>query len=282
MVSARVRREQVAYLRGRGLCLRRACALLSIARSTVAYASELARKDEPIVSAMRELAGQYPRYGYRRIQVFLERQGMKMSADRAHRIWRRAGLQVPRRRPRRRVALHRPRPQTPTEANQVWAYDFVFDACANGQQLKCLTIVDEFTRECLAIDVAGSIRSSRVIEVLAKLISVRGAPRYLRSDNGPEFISKAILRWLLEEKIETALIDPGKPWQNGLNESFNGKFRDECLGMHWFKNRLDAKVVIEDWRKEYKAVRPHSSLGNLTPLEFAARTSTTLRVAAIF
>jgi putative transposase len=148
MVSARVRREQVAYVRGRGLSLRRECALLSIARSTVGYESELAKKDGPIVSAMRQLAGQYPRYGYRRIQVFLERQGMRMSSDRVHRIWRRAGLQVPRRRPRRRVAMHRPRLRTPIQSNQVWAYD-VFDACANGQPIKCLTIVDEFTRECL-------------------------------------------------------------------------------------------------------------------------------------
>ena len=151
---------------------------------------------------------------------------------------------------------------------QMWAYDFVFDACASGQQLKCLTVIDEFTREALAIDVAGSIRSNRVIEVLAKLISVHGAPRYLRSDNGSEFLSRAILRWLAHEKIETALIDPGKPWQNGTNESFNGKFRDECLSMEWFRNRVDAKIVIENWRRHYNEVRPHSSLGNLTPTEF--------------
>ena len=188
-------------------------------------------RDQPVIAAMRELAAQYPRFGYRRIRVFLERRGMRMSPDRAHRIWRRAGLQVPRRRPRRRIATGRPRPLAPSGANQVWAYDFVFDACANGQTLKCLTVVDEFTRECLAIDVGGSIRSGRVIEVLSKLVSVRGAPRHLRSDNGSEFISRAILRWLADEKIETALIDPGKPWQNGSNESFNGKFRDECLGM---------------------------------------------------
>ena len=145
----------------------------------------------------------------------------------------------------------------------------MFDGCANGHQLKCLTVIDEFTRECLAIDVAGSIRSGRVIEVLAKLISVRGAPRHIRSDNGPEFVSKAVLKWLVDSGIETALIDPGKPWQNGANESFNGKFRDECLGMQWFKNRIDAKVVIEDWRRSYNEVRPHSSLQNLTPLEYA-------------
>jgi putative transposase len=211
----------------------------------------VARRDEPVIAAMRELAAQYPRFGYRRIRVFLARRGMSMSTDRAHRIWRRAKLQVPRRRPRRRIAAGRPRPLAPSGANQVWAYDFVFDACANGQTLKCLTVVDEFTRECLAIEVGGSIRSGRVIEVLSRLVSVRGAPRYLRSDNGSEFISRAILRWLVDEKIETALIDPGKPWQNGSNESFNGKFRDECLG-------------------------------DLTPAEFAKREQSTQPTVAVF
>jgi putative transposase len=155
---------------------------------------------------MRELAARYPRYGYRRIQVFLARQGHALGADRTHRLWRQAGLQVPRKRPRRRLELRRPRPLPATGANQVWAYDFLFDACANGQQLKCLTVIDEYTRECLAIDVAGSIRSHRVIEVLAKLVGVHGAPKYLRSDNGPEFVSRAILRWLAGENIDTALI----------------------------------------------------------------------------
>ncbi len=282
MVSACDRRKQVAYVRRRGISLRRACALLQVARSTMGYESVLAQRDAPVVTAMRELAAQYPRFGYRRIQVFLARRGLTMSADRAYRIWKKAGLQVPRRRPRRRVARGRPRPLPATDANQVWAYDFVFDACANGQQLKCLTVIDEFTRECLAIDVAGSLRSGRVIEVLSKLISVRGAPKYLRSDNGPEFVSRAVLQWLQEAGIETAPIDPGKPWQNGSNESFNGKFRDECLGMQWFQNRIDAKVVIEDWRKMYNGVRPHSSLNNLTPAEYARRISTTNPKQAVF
>lgn len=121
----------------------------------------------------------------------------------------------------------------------------MFDACANGQQLKCLTVVDEYTRESLAIDVAGSIRTGRVIEVLARLVSERGALRHLWSDNGPEFVSKALLRWAVDESLDIALIDPGKPWQNGTAESFNGKFRDECLSMEWFRNRQEAKVVIE-------------------------------------
>ena len=282
MVSALARRKQVAYVRRRGISLRRTCALLQVARSTIGYESVLARRDAPVLAAMRELAGQYPRYGYRRIQVFLARRGLMMSADRAYRLWKKAGLQVPRRRPRRRVATGRPRPLPATGANQVWAYDFVFDACANGQQLKCLTVIDEFTRECLAIDVAGSLRSGRVIEILSKLVSVRGAPTYLRSDNGPEFVSRAVLQWLQQAEIETAAIDPGKPWQNGANESFNGKFRDECLGMQWFKNRIDAKVVIEDWRKMYNGVRPHSSLGNLTPADYARRISRRGEQQAVF
>ena len=183
MVSAPVRRQQIAYVCQRGRSVRRACALLSVARSTIGYESRLAKRDAPAVAVMHELAAQYPRYGYRRIQVFLGRRGHAMSADRTHRLWRLHRLQVPRKRPRRRVAACRPRPLPATAVGQVWAYDFVFDACANGQQLKCLTVVDEFSRECLAIDVAGSIRSGRVIEVLSKLVSVHGSPRHLRSDN---------------------------------------------------------------------------------------------------
>ena len=276
MVGARVRRQQVAYAVGRGLSSRRACALLSVARSTLGYESRLVVRDAPVLKAMRALAGQYPRYGYRRIRIFLKRVGHAMSADRAHRLWRQAALQVPRRRPRRRVATSRPRPLPPTGANQVWAYDFVFDTCANGQILKLLTVIDEWTRECLAIDVAGGIRSGRVIEVLAQLVSVHGVPRYLRSDNGPEFVACAILRWLEASDIETAFIDPGKPWQNGADESFNGKLRDEYLTLQWFRNRVDAKVGVEQWRRHYNEVRPHSSLGYLTPAEFKASGAATI------
>ena len=216
------------------------------------------------MAAMAGLAAIYPRFGYRRINVFMERLGHVMGADKAFRLWSKAGLQVPRKRPRKRVAASRPRPQLPMGANELWAYDFVYDACANGQQIKCLTVVDEYTRECLAIDVAGSIRSGRVIEVLSRLISERGAPLSLRSDNGPEFVSKALLKWAARESLDLALIEPGKPWQNGLNESFNGKFRDECLSMEWFRCRAEARVVIEEWRRHYNSVRPHSSLNNMT------------------
>jgi putative transposase len=280
MVGARVRREQVAFAQARGLSSRRACAVLSVARSTLGYQSRLAVRDAPALQAMRDLAGQYPRYGYRRIRIFLQRAGHVLGVDRTHRLWRQAGLQVPRRRPRRRVAASRPRPLPASAAHHVWAYDFVFDTCANGQTLKCLTIIDEFTRECLAIDVAGGIRSGRVIEVLAQLVSIHGAPRHLRSDNGPEFVAGAILRWLHTAQIETALIDPGKPWQNGADESFNGKLRDEYLSLQWFRNRVEARVGIEQGRRHYNEVRPHSSLGYLTPMEFKASGEASLTVGS--
>ena len=184
------------------------------------------------------------------------------------RLWQRAKLQVPTKRPRKRVAASRPRLLPANGPNQVWAYDFVFDACANGQVLKCLVITDEWTHEALAIDVQGGIRSKRVIDGLARLVSAHGAPRYLRSDNGPEFVSRAVLEWLGQAGIETAFIAPGKPWQNGTAESLNGKFRDECLSMEWFRNRTEARVMIETWRRHYNEDRPHASLGYRTPSQF--------------
>lgn len=224
-----------------------------------------------MIERMKELSAQYPRYGYRRIRIFLGRDGHRMSPGRAYRLWRAAGFQLPRKRPRKRMAAARPRPQAPSGPNQVWSYDFVFDHCANGQQLKCLTVTDEFTKEGLAIEVDGRLRSARVIEVLSRLVSARGAPRVLRSDNGPEFVSKALRSWIVAQGIATALIEPGKPWQNGVAESFNGKFRDECLSLEWFRSRAEAKVLIEAWRRHFNEVRPHSSLGYLTPNEFVVQ-----------
>lgn len=281
MVSAPARRMAGCYAIERGISQRRACALLHVARSSLYYVPILPQKNAPIAHAMQRLSGQYPRYGSRRIRVFLRREGIHVGREKCSRLWAEQGLQVPKKRPRRRIATSRPRPLAPAAANSVWSYDFVFDACANGQPLKCLTVVDEYTREALAIDIAGSIRSSRVIEVLSKLISVRGAPRYLRSDNGPEFVSRALLEWVAEQGMECALIDPGKPWQNGTTESFNGKFRDECLAMEWFRNRLEAKVVIEDWRRHYNQVRPHSSLNYETPEAFSMQAATPLSTGAI-
>jgi putative transposase len=183
MVSVPARRSQVAFATGRGLSQRRACTLVKVGRSALRYRSRKAERDAPVLARMSELAAQYPRYGYRCIRIFLGRNGHQMSFGGAYRLWKTARLQVPRKRPRKRIASGRPRPQPPTGANQVWSYDFVFDWCANGQKLKCLTVTDEWTKEGWAIEVDGRIRSARVIEVLSRLVSERGAPLYLRSDN---------------------------------------------------------------------------------------------------
>lgn len=268
MVSVQARLDQTRYAIIRGISQRRACALMDVSRSGLYYAPKMPIKDAPVTQAMQRLSGQYPRFGSRRIRVFLGREGLQVGQERCSRLWREAGLQVPAKRKRRRIAGSPSRPRLPTGRNSVWSYDFVYDACVNGQTLKCLTVVDEYTRECLAIDVAGSIRAARVIEILSRLVSLRGAPKYLRSDNGPEFISTQLLQWAVDEQLETILIEPGKPWQNGTNESFNGKFRNECLSMEWFRNRLEARFVIEDWHRHYNEVRPHSSLNYLTPRQF--------------
>jgi len=192
--------------------------------------------------------------------MMLERQGILLGKERCATLWARPRLLVPAMRRRWRITGGRPRPFWPVDRDAVWCFDFVFDACANPLQLKCLTVVEECTREYLAIDVAGSIRANWVIEVLSRLVGLHGAPRCIRSDNSPEFVSTALLKWAVEQKIETVFIDPGKPWQNGTNESFNGNFREECLAMEWFRNRIEAKIVIEDWQNHYNDVRPYSSL----------------------
>lgn len=267
MVSAQARRAQVNHLRSRGLSCRKACALVRVARSTLDYESKLQVRDAEPTKRMKAFSARNPRLGYRMAREHLRRRGLPMSFQRAHRLWRKAGLQVPPRRRKRRSAKRDPRTLVPTMPNEVWAYDFVHDSCLNGQKLKCLTIVDEFTREPLAIEVRGSIRASNVIQVLSRLISERGAPTFLRSDNGPEFVANALQDWLHHAGIEAAYVPPGSPWKNGVIESFNGRFRDECLNQEVFNNRREAAVIIEMFRKHYNESRPHSSLEYLTPAE---------------
>jgi putative transposase len=270
MVSALVGRQQAHHAVKKGCSVRRACALVRVSRSALNYSSRMKDKDALISSKLRLIASTHTRYGYRRATALIKQEGEVINPKRVYRLWRKAGFSLPRRRPRKRVRTVSLRPLAPKQAHQVWAYDFVFDSCANGQKLKMLTVVDEWTRECLAVEVEGRINSPRVIEVLERLISEHGQPQYLRSDNGPEFVAKQGKQWLNRSGVETAYIDSGKPWQNGLNESFNGKLRDECLNLEWFKNRAEAKVVIEQWRKQYNEQRRHSSLGYKTPAQFRA------------
>ena len=228
----------------------------------------MAKKDAPIIEKIKKVAGWQPRWGYRRVRVYLKKTGTEISECRLHRLWKSAKLQVPKKRRRRIPQSSKVRPLPPTRVNQIWSYDFVHDSTADKRAFKCLTIIDEFTRESLRIEVARSIRSEQIIKILGQLITLHGPPAFIRSDNGPEFVADALADWLAEEGIKTAHIAPGKPWQNGKNESFNGKFRDECLDAEWFPSLREARVVIENYRVHYNSVRPHSSLGYLTPLEF--------------
>jgi putative transposase len=242
---------------------------MDVARSTLNYQSRMPARDNELELRLRLLAERHPRYGYRRAWAVLRRE-MLINLKRVRRLWHRMGLSLPKRRPRRRVCSTNLRPVSANAANQVWAYDFVHDSCANGQKLKLLTVVDEWTRECLAVEVAARINSARVIEVLSRLMSLHGGPTYLRSDNGPEFVATKVKEWLEASGVRTTYIEPGKPWQNGTNESFNSKLRDECLNMQWFRNRAEARVIIEGWRHHYNEERPHSSLNYYTPAQVRA------------
>ena len=267
MVSAPARREQVDHAVSRGVSVRRSCALLQVSRSALRYVSRMPARDAELATALQEIAAAHPRYGHRFAWALVRRdRKWCVNHKRVRRLWRALGLCATRRK-RRKIRTGQVRVLTPSGPNQVWAYDFVHDTCGNGQTLKCLSIVDEWTRECLAIEVAGSIDAVRVIGVLEELIERLGTPAVLRSDNGPEFIARALRIWALMKPSEIATIEPGKPWQNGSVESFHATFRGECLDREWFAHRREAKIVIEQWRWEYNTQRPHSSLGYRTPAE---------------
>jgi putative transposase len=228
-----------------------------------------ARTDTELSDELCTIAAKHPRFGYRRAHALLKRAGQQLNHKRVARAWRLTGLSLPRRRPRRRYKAEPVKSLSQaTRPNEVWTYDFVHDWCANGQRLKMLTVVDEFTRESLTIETRTSIKSRAVVEVLEHLTNERGAPTYLRSDNGPEFIAVRVRGWLATKQIGTLYIKPGSPWQNARGESFNGRLRDECLNVEWFNNLREAKVVIESWRQHYNEERPHSSLKYQTPVEF--------------
>lgn len=221
-----------------------------------------------LVKKIRQLARENPRYGYRRTWALLRRDGVIVNRKKVQRLWRQEGLGLPKRRTRRKVRSGLSVPLSATHPRHVWTYDFVQDATADGRQLKLLTLMDEFTREAIAIQVDRRMPSAAVIAVLSAAIAQWGPPEFLRSDNGPEFIAKLLQNWLASRGIKTHYIEPGSPWQNAFGESFNEKLRTECLNVETFYSVEEARVVIEAWRRHYNGKRPHSSLGYRTPEEF--------------
>jgi len=251
-----------------GVSQRRACKVLGQHRTAQRYAVKPREDEEALTAAIVTLASQYGRYGYRRIAALLRDDSWQVNDKRVERIWRQEGLKVPHKQPKRkRLWLNdgsciRLRPEY---RNHVWAYDFVQDRTHDNKAFRMLTIVDEFTRECLAIVVERKLNSYNVIDAVAELIIQRGPPTHIRSDNGPELCSQAVRAWLGRIGVDTLFIEPGSPWENGYNESFNGKLRDELLNGEIFYTLKEAQILIEQWRWEYNTIRPHSSLGYRPP-----------------
>jgi putative transposase len=248
---------------------RRACGLIGISESSYRYRSIRVVRPE-LRELLIELARQRPRYGYRRLHVLARREGFTVNHKLVYRLYREEGLAVRRRR-RRRLVRERVPLELPAAPNERWSLDFVSDQLADGRCFRTLNIVDDFTRECRAIEVDTSLSGARVARALDALIAEHGRPTALLTDNGPEFTSRAVEVWAYQNTVELRFIQPGKPTQNAFVESFNGRFRDECLNEHWFESLAEAREVIEEWRLDYNQVRPHSSLGDLTPEEYAAR-----------
>jgi len=274
MVGPARQREAVRFAKRKlGYPERRICRALDVARSTIRYRPKVADFTKRLLARILELVGKFPRYGYKRITVLLRREGWGVNRKRVHRLWKQEGLRVPKKsRKRRRLgcsanACHRRRA---THKNHVWTLDFVWDVTEDGHQLKFLAIVDEYTRESLAIQVARSIRSLEVQELLEGLFAEHGAPAHLRCDNGPELIADDLQTYLRRRCVAPLFIEPGSPWENGYGESFIGRLRDEHLNLELFTSLLEAQVVTEDWRTEYNENRPHGALGHMTPTEFAA------------
>ncbi len=264
-MSIAERRAAVQFLEAYGVSVQRACVLVQLHRSTFLYQAR-PLTDDGVREEIAELAQAHPRYGYRRIWAVIRRR-RRINRKRIHRLWKQARLQV-RRVKRRRLRPERPAGVVAAYPNHVWAYDFLEDRDAQGTVLRVLTVMDEFTREGLAIDVATTTSAARVIAVLAQLVALHGAPAYVRSDNGPEFVALAVQLWLAQRQIQTLYIDPGCPWQNGKDERFNGTVRDECLNLHLFASVTEAQVRVERFRQHYNQDRPHSRLDYQTPVEF--------------
>lgn len=257
--------------RGLTISERRACGLVGLARTTLRRAVVEAPETTALKVRIIDLAYARRRFGYRRIHDLLRREGVQANHKKVYRLYREAALSVRKRRRRKGVMVDRQARQVPTGPNEIWSIDFVMDALANGRRIKCLTIVDDFTRECLDIAVDYGISGGYVARVLEAIGQFRGLPRAIRTDQGPEFTSRALDRWAYGCGVDLKLIAAGKPTQNAYIESFNGKFRDECLNDHYFNNLAHARAVIAEWRRDYNEARPHSAIGRMPPAEFAAR-----------
>lgn len=250
---------------------RRACRLVGLSRSVLTYQARSNPDNEALTRRLSVLAAERRRFGYRRLHALVRREGKRVNHNRVYRLYREAGLAVRRRRRRRGVSVEHQPLVVPTGPNQVWSIDFVMDALDNGRRLKCLTIVDDFTKESVDIVVDHSIPGQYVTRVLDQAIVFRGCPRAIRTDQGPEFTGRALDQWAYRHRVELKLIAPGKPMQNAYIESFNGRFRDECLNDHWFENLTTARAIVAGWRRDYNERRPHSARDYQTPAEFAAR-----------
>ena len=250
---------------------RRACRLVGISRTVFRYQHTESVESAVLQSRLVELAAQRRRFGYRRLHVLVRREGIEVNHKRIYRLYSQAGLAVRRRRRRERVAVEREPLNLPAGPNEVWSMDFVSDALADGRRIKILTIVDDYTKEAVDLAVDHGISGLYVTRVLDRAGRFRGLPRAIRTDQGPEFTGKALDQWAVENGVSLKLIEPGKPTQNAFIESFNGRFRDECLNDQWFTSLSQARILIAAWRRDYNEVRPHSALDYLTPAEFAAR-----------
>jgi transposase InsO family protein len=270
MSGAPEKRQAVRELTVAGVSARRACAILGTSRSWLSY-EPAPRDDEALIAAIKKIRRKKKRWGYKRVHARLRREGFNVNRKRVERIWREEGFALPARRPRKKVRTGESLPVKAEYSNHVWTYDFVFDATAGGRTLKVLSVVDEFTRVALAVVPGRSMTASVVKKVLTGLFAEHGTPGVIRSDNGPEFIAAEIVDWLEELGVTTLHIEPGKPWQNGFGESFNSRLRDECLNQEEFWSLAHARVVIEAFRVEYNTEHLHSSLGYITPAEYAAK-----------
>lgn len=257
--------------------------MLGQPRSSQRYTAKVSADEPKLISRILNLVSKSPRFGYRQITRMLRLEGWNVNAKRIYRLWKREGLKVPQKKQKRtrlgtsaggitrRQAEHR---------NHVWSMDFIFDRTSNGRPVKIFSLVDEYTRECIALEVGRKFTSEDLVSLLVKLFSSRGVPKYLRCDNGPEFISRRLQQFVSKVDVEVSYVAPGSPWQNGYIESFHSRLRDECLACEEFPLLADAKAVISDWRERYNHQRPHSALGGLPPVKFAEQSAASVRPTA--